>query len=157
LSIKGIHHVGISVRNLVRSIAFYQEVLGMQLLEDVSFSGERYERILGLPKARGRIAVLRVGTLYLELFEFTRPLPVAGGAGRPVCDYGISHFSVEVDRIGELYARMQAADVPFHCEPLLFQGVGTATYARDPDGNVFELIDISQAAGCPTVAAQDAK
>jgi len=138
--IRAFSHVGISVASLERSVAFYTHVLGFEVLQQVAFHGERYERILGLPGARGRIAVIKRADLELELFEFERPECGGADGQRPVSNLGISHFAVSVDDMAATYARLEAAGVQFHCPPIEFPGVATATYARDPDGNVIEFI-----------------
>jgi catechol 2,3-dioxygenase-like lactoylglutathione lyase family enzyme len=48
---------------------------------------------------------------------------------------------VEVDDLDKECRRLLAAGVRFHCEPLAFSAAEKATYARDPDGNVFELLE----------------
>lgn len=133
-------HVGISVVSLERSIAFYRDLLGMEVVEEVTFKGERYEAILALKGARGRIAILKSGNLAVELFEFAEPAPKPADRTRPVSDHGITHVAVEVDDIQALYDRLKAAGVSFHCAPIRFPACATATYARDPDGNVVEIL-----------------
>jgi len=140
-----LNHVGISVRNLQRSIAFYRDMLGMQVVGEGDFSGEQYEQILALPQVRGRAAMLECDGLRIELFEFVTPDPGRADPARPVSDHGISHFCIEVAEVAPLYERLRACGVSFHCPPLRFGGA-RATYGRDPDGNVFELLQIQDPA-----------
>ena len=143
--VKGTDHIGVSVACLERSIEFYCTGFGMELIEQEIFEGERYERILGLKGARGKVALLRTSNLQLELFEFLYPVPKPGDLRRQVSDHGISHFCVEVTDIQDTYARLRAAGASFHCPPLEFFGTTLATYGRDPDGNVFELMEVKKA------------
>jgi catechol 2,3-dioxygenase-like lactoylglutathione lyase family enzyme len=140
--IKGLNHVGISVSNLERAVEFYRNAFGMQIVVQSSFEGERDEAILGLRGARGRVATVALGHAEIELFEFASPTPKSADPNRPVCDHGISHFCLQVSDLHAEYARLKAAGVAFHCPPQEFPGVGRATYGRDPDGNVFELIEL---------------
>jgi catechol 2,3-dioxygenase-like lactoylglutathione lyase family enzyme len=141
MMITGMNHVGVSVADLDRSIAFYRDVLGMSVVVTGNFGDERYERVLGLKQTRGRAALMRLGNFQIELFEFAHPVPRAGDPNRPVCDHGITHFCLQVTDIHSEYERMKAAGVAFHCPPEEFSGEAFATYGRDPDGNVFELLE----------------
>lgn len=145
--IKGANHVGISVSNLKRSIEFYRNGLGMQLVAEGTFEpgkdGGRYEAILGLKDAMGKVALLKVANFQLELFEFSHPSPKRSDPNRPVCDHGITHFCIEVTDIESEYEQLKVAGASFHCPPLEFFGPTKATYGRDPDGNVFELIEMA--------------
>lgn len=141
--IKGMNHVGVSVANLDRSIEFYRILLGMQIVSEGTFSGNLYESILGLRAATGRSATLSSGHMRIELFEFSHPSPKTAAPDRPVCDHGITHFCIEVGDIISEYERLRAAGVAFHCPPLDF-GTAKATYGRDPDGNVFELLELQE-------------
>jgi catechol 2,3-dioxygenase-like lactoylglutathione lyase family enzyme len=100
--ITGISHVGISVASLERSIAFYRDLLGMSLIQQVPMTGPNYDSIMGLRGTQGRIAVLRTGDLEIELLEFKRPAPRSGDPGRHVSDQGISHFAIHVEDIAGL-------------------------------------------------------
>jgi catechol 2,3-dioxygenase-like lactoylglutathione lyase family enzyme len=144
--IKGFNHIGMSVADLERSIRFYCDGLGMRLASQSTFQrgteGGRYEEILGLQGATGKVALLKLETLQLELFEFSYPAPKRGDPNRPVCDHGITHFGIEVAGIEQVCERLERAGATFHCPPLDFFGRARATYVRDPDGNVFELLEM---------------
>lgn len=139
--IKSFNHVGISVVNLERSVSFYRDLLGMEVIVETTFEGERYSTILGLKEANGKVAFLKSGSTQLELFEFSNPNPMSAPPDRPVCDHGITHFCIEVGDIDRAYEQLRRAGVVFHCPPLVFSRDTKATYARDPDGNVFELLE----------------
>jgi catechol 2,3-dioxygenase-like lactoylglutathione lyase family enzyme len=145
--IRGINHVGISVSNLDRSVKFYQDNFGMTVVMQNAFGGEQFDRILGLRGVNGQAALLRVGDMQLELFEFFQPSPKHLDPQRPVSDHGISHFCIEVTDIEGEYRRLTEAGVSFHSPPIDFSGIAKATYGRDPDGNVFELRDTGGALG----------
>jgi len=137
------NHVGISVSDIDRSIAFYRDMLDMEPLSDVfPFSGEQFEQIMDLPGVQGRMCMIAKGTLWLELFEFSNPAPQPKDRDYPVSDRGYSHFGVEVENIAETYARLEAAGVRIHSPVITFMGgLMKAAYCRDPDGNVFEIME----------------
>ena len=87
--------------------------------------------------------------MQFELFECQQPSPKHGDPKRPVSDHGITHFCIEVSDIDSEYQRLSAAGVPFHCPPLNF-GTAKATYGRDPDGNVFELLEMISGSKSPS-------
>ena len=136
------NHVGISVSNIEHSIEFYREMLGMeQLCEVFPFGGEQFSEILDLPDVAGRMCMIGKDNLQLELFEFTNPEPTRKNPEYPVSDHGYSHFGVEVDDIHATYEKLLAAGVRIHSPVMTFVGGGMrAAYCRDPDGNVFELL-----------------
>ena len=63
---------------------------------------------------------------------------------RPVCDHGITHICLDVADIDAEYERLKSAGMMFRCPP---QGMGglRATDGRDPDGNVVELLELTDA------------
>jgi len=143
----GMNHVGVSVANLDRSTRFYRDLLDMEVVvEAFPFGGELYEKILALEGAKGKVSLLKKGTLQLELFEFSHPSPRPKDPNYPVSDHGLSHFCIEVTDINGVYERLETAGVSFHCPPLDFFGKAKATYGRDLDGNVFELLQLNGAA-----------
>lgn len=141
------NHVGISVTNIERSIAFYRNMLGMEpLCEVFLFGGEQFSKIMDIPNVGGRMCMIAKGTLWLELFEFSNPAGKAKDEDYPVSDRGYSHFGVEVDDIDATYEKLKAAGTRIHCPVQTFMPGGMrAAYCRDPDGNVFEIMQPGEA------------
>lgn len=136
------NHVGISVSDIDRSIAFYRDMFGMdQACEVFPFGGEQFSSVMGLSNASGRMCMITGGDVSLELFEFAAPRPQTQDPSYPVADHGISHFGFEVEDVEEVYNRLAAAGVVFHCPVTTFSSGMKATYGRDPDGNVFEIME----------------
>ena len=143
-----LNHVGISVSDLERSVRFYQEMFGMELAGPIfPFEGSEFDQVMALDGPKGRIGYLTHPEIQLELFEFDSPRPVSQDANRPVANHGITHFGIQVEDIDGTYERMRAAGVRFHCPVIDFTGGIRATYGRDPDGNVFELLELKDGAG----------
>jgi catechol 2,3-dioxygenase-like lactoylglutathione lyase family enzyme len=136
------NHVGISVSDIERTIAFYRDMFGMeQSCEVFPFGGSDFSAVMRLKGARGRMCMISGGDVSLELFEFANPVPRSKSADYPVADHGYSHFAFAVEDIESVYARLIAAGVTIHCPVTTFAGGMKAIYARDPDGNVFELLE----------------
>ena len=136
--------MALSVRDMDRALAFYRDLLGWHVVYDRGFGGRRVEAITGLPGALGRSALLRLDSCRLELFTFEQPVPAPWSSPREVHELGLTHLCFKVDSIDAEYQRLLAAGVPFHTEPQDF-GSFRATYGRDPDGNVFELLEVTRA------------
>jgi catechol 2,3-dioxygenase-like lactoylglutathione lyase family enzyme len=135
-------HVGLSVADIDRSIAFYRDMFGMeQACEVFPFGGPQFASVLGLSCASGRMCMITGGDVALELFEFAQPEPGKQDPNHPVADHGSSHFGFEVDDIEAVHPRLAAAGVAFHAPVTTFAGGMKATYGRDPDGNVFEIME----------------
>ena len=77
-----------------------------------------------------------------ELFQYATPQPHPSDSNRPVCDHGITHLCLQVTDIDAEYARLKAAGMRFHCPPQEYTSGLWATYGRDPDGNVVELLEV---------------
>ena len=141
--IKGAHHVAISVTNLERAIAFYTETMDMNILASTfPINGPLLEEVTALPDLDGRMCVVGKGTLIMELFEFKKPQPATKDPNYPLCDRGITHFGIEVTDIDAMYLRLTKAGVKFQSPVRTFPSGVKATYGRDPDGNVFELLEM---------------
>jgi catechol 2,3-dioxygenase-like lactoylglutathione lyase family enzyme len=139
-----VHHIGLTVRDLKRSIDFYV-LLGAELVsQSADIHGPFADRILALPDAHFDSALLRTSAGdYLELLAFSQP------AGKQLrfdpCDPPASHVGFLVDDLGETFRRLSAQGVSFNSEPQEvpegpMQGM-KFVYARDPDGAILELVE----------------
>ena len=97
---KGLHHVGITVKDLDASIRFYHDVLGLEFSNEPSpwFEGEELGQAVGVPGASLRQVSLLLDDTTLELLEYRRP---PGEATAPLAsnNLGASHIAFLVDDI----------------------------------------------------------
>ena len=142
--ISGIQHTAISTGDMEQALSFYRDLLGFEVESDISLeqdsSGDA-GRIMALDGVACRVAMLRIGESRIELFEFHSPAPKPASPDRPVCDHGITHVALSVTDIDTEYERLRRAGMSFHCPPIQLGSRAKATYGRDPDGNVVELLE----------------
>ena len=147
--LRGVWHFSFTVADLDRSVAFYSDLLGFELVHQQTQDNAYTRRLVGLPDAVLRVAQLAVpgqprgiSTHDLELVEYLHPKGT-GGPGR-ICDPGAAHLAVTVEDAGETHRRLMEAGVRFVSPPnAITAGVnegGSACYFLDPDGIVLELL-----------------
>jgi len=141
-TITKIHHTAVSTGDIERSLKFYRDLLGFEVLSDSGWprGTEVADAITGLKDSSARMIMLRMGETHLELFQYASPEPKPSDPNRPVCDHGFTHICVNVTNIDAEYERLKAGGMKFHCPPRSMGGAIKATYGRDPDGNVIELL-----------------
>jgi glyoxylase I family protein len=132
--------VAVHVRDLERMMKFYREAFGFEIVgEQFSWrDNATLDRILDVPGSAARGAMLRAGTCYLELFQFSAPEPISARPLNPF-DRGYTHFCVDVTDIERECERLQTLGMTFgHRSPVDVGHVKTI-YGRDPEGNVIEI------------------
>jgi catechol 2,3-dioxygenase-like lactoylglutathione lyase family enzyme len=152
--IHGIHHTAISTGDMERALRFYRDLLGFTEVFSSTWEvgTEEVDRIVGLQDSSARVVMLKAGNACIELFQYETPRPKPNEANRPVCDHGITHLCLQVTDIDAEYARLKAAGMVFHCPPQTRGGL-RVTYGRDPDGNVVELLEVTDRESLPMVRA----
>lgn len=140
--IRGIHHTGISTPDLDRFVEFYCGLLNFEVVNEFGWDvgSERFDAITDLEGSSARAAFLKLGNAFIEVFEYATPAPKAAEPNRPVSDHGITHVALLVDDVQAEYDRLKEAGVHFHAPP---SETMRAVYGRDPDGNVFELMQVA--------------
>lgn len=141
--IRGIHHTAISTPDLGRALRFYHDLLGFRLVSELTWpiGTDLADQITGLKDSAASSVMLEAGNAMVEIFQYESPTPSPGDPQRPVCDHGITHICLSVTDIDAEYGRLKAAGMVFHCPPQALGDQTRATYGRDPDGNVVELLE----------------
>ena len=136
-------HTGITVTNLERSIAFWQDVLGFELSHRAHHTGELASEVTGVPGAEISIAVLKGYGHKIELLEYLAPANRKNVDLRP-CDVGSVHVALMVDNLDAVLSTIAASGWRAAGEPqTLNTGPNTGkrvVYVRDPDGTTIELM-----------------
>jgi catechol 2,3-dioxygenase-like lactoylglutathione lyase family enzyme len=141
--VNGIHHTGYTVSDLERSVAFYRDLLGLEVIAQQEKQGGYLAAIVGYPDAHVRMAHLRLpGDEHIvELFQYIAPAGITPEIEPK--NVGNSHLCLLTDDLHRDYQRLAAAGVSFVSPPVeVDTGINTGGYAlylRDPDGIVVEL------------------
>jgi lactoylglutathione lyase len=138
--ITALDHMALSVRDLDRSMAFYRDLLGMEVIRilDCPPIG-RLGDVVGMPGCAARIAHLQKGRAMIELFEYRSPRGESIPADRKQADIGWSHLGFASSDVRGDYAGLKARGVRFIGEPVEFRADVWIVYFYGPDGEVCEL------------------
>ncbi|WP_058367503.1 VOC family protein [Haloparvum sedimenti] len=132
------HHVGVTVSNLDRAVAFYRDELGLDVLSEFSVGGEGFADAVDVPGASAEFAHLDAGDVRLELVAY-------GPSGEPRGDSalnrpGATHVGLSVPDVDAAYDELSEA-VETLSEPRTTESGTRICFLRDPDGNLVELLD----------------
>jgi len=140
--IVGAHHTSFTVADLERSLAFFRDVLGLEVVGTREVRDEYFGQIVGLPGCVVKAALIRLpGGHHVELFEYVQPHGHSV-APRP-CDPGSCHLSLLTPDLPALYQQLHSRGVDFVSPPVLITAGpnrgGRGVYLRDPNGILLEL------------------
>ena len=146
--ISDVLHIGLTVRDLDRSAAFYRDVIGLRHQGELLMEGPAADAMFGRPNSRARVAYLCGGAAVnsppLELIQFTDQQPEEQRTD--LFRTSVSEICFVTDDIQREYERLSALGVEFLSPPQEFDftadgfGKSRAVYLRDPDGIILELM-----------------
>lgn len=159
---RGVHHGGIGVSDMERSLEFYREVLGFsELIADYSGDLPGMERVTGRPQTVARVAFLRnprASRLGPGMIKLVQLLPPDGPDPIPdgTCwgEVGVAEVCVHVQGADAVLERLVNAH---GCRQLMAIDVGPAlppregevayAYIEEPNGGKIELIEFRPSPG----------
>ena len=127
--IRDLHHVSLIVADTARALAFYRDLLGLELVTRPP---------LGFPGAW-----LRIGDRQIHLLELPPILPGPDPVtGRP--DHGgrDRHLALSLVALDPLVVALDQAGIPY----TLSRSGRRALFCRDPDGNALEFVEVHETA-----------
>ena len=145
----GVHHFALTVSDMERSLAFYRDRFGLEVVSDREVDGDYVEVITGVAGAHIRIVHLRGYGVQVELLQYLRP--AGAPRARPLPDAGSAHLCFVSDDLDADAASLREAGVSFR-SPIVTTTSGPnrggrGIYLEDPDGNVVEVVQLAPAAG----------
>ncbi len=140
--IRGIHHIGMNCRDMARMQKFYCDAFGFKPVDDEGFSWEAgtemMDHIVDVKGSASKGIMLRAGTCYLELFEYSAPAPASPDPKRPN-DRGYTHFCIDVTDMENDMEYLKKCGMTFNDRDFVDVGHVKTLYGYDPEGNVIEV------------------
>ncbi len=117
--------IGIIVKDITASLAFYADVLGLPKIEV-------------LPTGFGKLHRLAFGDSFVKLIDPKKP-PEAGPTGM-LAQLGFRYLTFQIANIDEVCAACEKAGIPFEMQKQELRPGIIIAMVRDPDGNVVEFV-----------------
>jgi len=136
-------HVGLTVKNLERSLAFYRDVVGMKEGERLEVKSKAFDTLTNNPGAQLKIAHLTAGPFMLQLIEYA----TAGGTTLDLHhnNVGSPHMSFYVSDIEAKYREaQQRGDVKITSGLVQIAPTMRSFYTEDPDGAPVEFLQVTR-------------
>ncbi|HGJ5872824.1 MAG TPA: VOC family protein [Arsenophonus apicola] len=140
------NHIGITVSNLAKSIAFHETLTGTKAVNVDEISGKRMAQTQGLDNIRIKFANFQLDNLNIDILEYVVSEPTRASYSNN--QISAMHLCFEVDDLDAAIKRMKSIGIEPDGEPIFFMpedglksGFGTGVaYFRDPDGTNLEII-----------------
>jgi len=137
-------HLVVGVTDMDRALAFYRDVLGMEVVFESLISGEPFDTVLHATRTQeGRVVGGLLGGLMVELLSLgAKPLadkPARRGST------GIHNLSLSVIDLDDTHRRITAAGHTPDQQPFEIGGV-RMFFVKDPDGTPVEFIELPNGA-----------
>jgi catechol 2,3-dioxygenase-like lactoylglutathione lyase family enzyme len=137
--IKSLGHVGLGVADMERSLKFYRDFMGMEVLMELDINDDRIGRVIGVKGAACKITHLQLGDGILELFEYTNPKGQNRAQTMNQYDKGLIHIGFEVDGFHNHIKQLEQKGIKLLGEPVEFRPDVWVAYFYGPDGEVCEI------------------
>jgi catechol 2,3-dioxygenase-like lactoylglutathione lyase family enzyme len=149
MTLQAVHHTGLVVKDLDRSIRFYHDVLGLEFYNEPTpwFSGPDLAQGVGVPGAELRQVTLWVGpNSTVELLEYRNP-PQTADHPIPNNQLGAAHVCFRVEDVWAKKAELEGKGVHFYTDINVVDEGPLAgwrwVYFSDPDGLALELVEVA--------------
>ncbi len=137
------NHTSFTVSDLDRSLEFFRDCLGFQVLSRAERDPELAARVTGIAGASIVVAYVRGPGHNLELIQYLAP-ESRGTITARACDTGFAHVAYDVDDLEAALAAAAPYDVLPVAEPITVDAGpnkgSKIAFVRDRDGITFEFI-----------------
>ena len=142
--IKRLRHVGLVVKDLARSLDFYQKFLGLTTVSSSIETGKYIDKLVGIDDVKVEWAKLNLGQgVLVELLQYHSHPDNEMKEGHYMANrHGCSHMALTVENLDQLYEKLVQIGVKCNSAPLLSpSGQVKVLYCFDPDGIIIELVE----------------
>jgi glyoxylase I family protein len=141
--IRDYHHTVLLVSDFNRSLDFYCDTLGFELItRDEDRRGPFLDQMFNVSEVVIKLALIRAGGEIVEVIEVVSPQEITRHDGTDA-RYGIARIGWEVDEIEKMVEELRAKGVEFLSDivdmTVGHYAGGKVVFFRDPDGIILEL------------------
>ena len=135
-------HVGICVRDLARSLRFWQEAMGFSRTGELRIAGEPTATLLGLPEVDLEAVYLARDDCRIELLHYPTPGCLGEAERRPMNQRGLTHFAFRAENLDETLALVRECGGHVLEETRIRNPEFEAevVFVTDPDGTRIEFV-----------------
>ena len=142
--ITGLNHSGLVVEDLERSLHFYRDVIGLEVVRTMERDGGPISDVVGYENTHLKGAMLSLNDGHvIELIQYVRP-EVAERPTQERAVLGGSHIAFNVDDIQKTMDALISNGAKQLNPPVETAPGRKVCYMQDPDGNWIELLEINE-------------
>ena len=143
MAVTGFRHTGIVVSDMDKSLHFYRDLLGLEVWADFRDDSEYVQSVTEEPGANIWMIKLKAPDgASVELLQYLSD-PAQVPPPTRSCSVGCNHVAFAVDDIHAMHGKLRSEGIRFHTPPALSpDGGAKATYCRDPEGVIVELVEL---------------
>lgn len=136
IAIANFSHLCVGVSDIGRSLAFYTDVLGMDVVFDVELDGAGLDAVTGMSDGKGRMIGGLIGETMVELLALGDIPAVPEGP-----HLGYTNMSFRVDDLDAAHTALQRHHGVRITPPVEVAGL-RMLFVYDPDATPIELIEL---------------
>jgi hypothetical protein len=142
MSIRNFRHTGIVTTNLRESLYFYTKVLGLKKIKILNENEKLMKKILNLKKCK--LKTIKIGLknkILIELLHFQN----LKQKKRKIKIFfpGLTHISLTVKNLNEIYKKLKNLKVKFLSEPHLSNDKKVRlVFCKSPENIFIELVEV---------------
>lgn len=148
--LKEVMHIGLTVSDMEKSIAFYRDILGLKFIGELIMEGRETDLLFARKNCKVKVAYLNgsdnIIAPPIELIQFINENAQSDASN--LAKTSISEICFKVDDIDTAYKHLLDNNVECLSEPQQFDfskfgfGKSKALYFKDPDGIILELMEV---------------
>lgn len=140
--LRSLHHASITVSDIEACLSLYRDLLGMEVVFDMEYGGEKVEEVMAKKGVRFRVVHLRHREAVLELLQFYAPEKTSGNTmTRHPIDPGYTHIAFLVEDVEGLTRILRSKGYEFLSPPVRTPSGRKVNYFRAHDGVLIELME----------------
>ena len=137
-----VRHFGIVVKNLKKSLEFYQDILGFEIIKQNNEVGKHLDKMLGLNDVKVKTTKIGIknGTTLIELLEYSSPNSEL--IKKKINDLGVSHFALTVKNLDKLIPILKNKGIRINSATVMSPDRKVkVVFYFDPDETPIELVE----------------